>query len=374
MYDEMEEEEMNLSYNSLPECLNLKISEQLINLSELFNPLVNRAKLYSNPLFRQDVMNNNSKIKKWGKGVLQKTKALGSFLATPISPSSSVDSEIVATSSNDDSDGYTSYTDYTDYTDNKKNEKEKLVTSSDSNKTKNTKNFFSRLFKPKKKNESVKDTLAPRDRKVQSNPTYSDDDISVVNHPTYDTNSLKRHESEKLDRTVKHVDHHLYRSYSDDFNSSLFGTNEGSLHSGILYESNNEDGESCVWLNVNSSGYSHSHAAMPMFGTTRRMNGYSKAYISPPPAQPSSPATSVISDDGIDDNDDSCNEDVFISLDSTNSNTQSEMIDFDVFNQTPVFPNSMSSSSIAAPSGFYETKDIPVDPNTLATANIIGKK
>ena len=65
MYDEMEEEEMNLSYNSLPECLNLKISEQLINLSELFNPLVNRAKLYSNPLFRQDVMNNNSKIKKW---------------------------------------------------------------------------------------------------------------------------------------------------------------------------------------------------------------------------------------------------------------------------------------------------------------------
>ena len=80
------------------------------------------------------------------------------------------------------------------------------------------------------------------------------------------------------------------------------------------------------------------------------------------------------SDDGNDDNDDSCNEDVFISLDSTNSNTQSEMIDFDVFNQTPVFPNSMSSSSIAAPSGFYETKDIPVDPNTLATANIIGKK
>ena len=31
MYDEMEEEEMNLSYNSLPECLNLKISEQLIS-------------------------------------------------------------------------------------------------------------------------------------------------------------------------------------------------------------------------------------------------------------------------------------------------------------------------------------------------------
>ena len=161
MYDEMEEEEMNLSYNSLPECLNLKISEQLINLSELFNPLVNRAKLYSNPLFRQDVMNNNNKIKKWGKGVIQKTKALGSFLATPTSPSSSVDSEVVVTSSNDDSDGYTDYTDYTDY---KNNEKEKLVVSSDSNKSKNTKNFFSRLFKPKKKNESVKETLAPRDR------------------------------------------------------------------------------------------------------------------------------------------------------------------------------------------------------------------
>ena len=356
MYDQMEEEEMNLYYNSLPECVNLKISEELINLSEIFNPLVNRAKLYSNPLFRQDVMNND-KIKKWGQGVLRKTKALGSFLATPTS-ASPIDTEVVTTSSNDDYE-------YTDYTNHKNNEKEKLVVTPDSTKSKNSKNLFSRLFKPKKKNESSKETLAPRDRKVQPNPTYSDDDISVVNHPIYDNNSLKRRESDRLDRVVKHVDHHLYRSYSDDFNSSLFGTNDCSLHSGTLYESNNEDGESCVWLNVNSSGSSHSHAAIPMFGTTRRMNGYSKAYISPPPAQPSSPATSVISD-----TEDSWNEGEFLSLDTANSTSQTDMIDFDVFNQPPGLISPLTPST--APSGFYETKDIPVDPNTLATATIIG--
>ena len=72
---------MNISYNSLSECLNL-VADQFTSLTELFNPLVSRAKLLANPLFRSDVMAND-KLKKWGKGVLQKTKAMATLLSPP---------------------------------------------------------------------------------------------------------------------------------------------------------------------------------------------------------------------------------------------------------------------------------------------------
>ena len=72
---------MNISYNSLSECLNL-VADQFTSFTELFNPLVSRAKLLANPLFRSDVMAND-KLKKWGKGVLQKTKAMATLLSPP---------------------------------------------------------------------------------------------------------------------------------------------------------------------------------------------------------------------------------------------------------------------------------------------------
>ena len=74
--------ELNLSYNSLAEYLKLNVSQQNISLSELLNPLVTRAKLYSNPLFRQDMMAND-KLVRWGKGMLRKTKQMATILATP---------------------------------------------------------------------------------------------------------------------------------------------------------------------------------------------------------------------------------------------------------------------------------------------------
>lgn len=79
LYNELKEEDMNISYNSLSECLNL-VADQFTSFTELFNPLVSRAKLLANPLFRSDVMAND-KLKKWGKGVLQKTKAMATLLS-----------------------------------------------------------------------------------------------------------------------------------------------------------------------------------------------------------------------------------------------------------------------------------------------------
>ena len=78
--------ELNLSYNSLAEYLKMNVSQQNISLSEILNPLVTRAKLYSNPLFRQDMMTND-KLVRWGKGMLRKTKQMATILATPTSNS-----------------------------------------------------------------------------------------------------------------------------------------------------------------------------------------------------------------------------------------------------------------------------------------------
>ena len=76
---------MNISYISLPECMHF-VADQMASLSELFNPLVNRARLLSNPLFRSEVMAND-KLKEWGKGVLRKTRAITTFLSTPTADS-----------------------------------------------------------------------------------------------------------------------------------------------------------------------------------------------------------------------------------------------------------------------------------------------
>lgn len=337
MYNEMEEEEMNLSYNSLPECLNLKITEQLINLTELFNPLVTRAKLYSNPLFRQDVMNND-KLKKWGQGMLRKTKVLGTFLSTPTT-SPVEPEETVANDFQEDP-----------------SEREKLVVTSshsENGKSKNNKNFFSRLFKPKKKNESTQETGNGSKNLKSSLSTRSVDDLSLSPH-SYDDASLKRRSSDQMNRPVKHADHQLYRSYSDDFNASIHGGGDITIHTSTV---GNDESESCMWLNVNSSGSTHSHAAYPMYGNTRRIAGYSRNYVSPPPAQQISPEVDMTSEVMIPE------EGEFVSLDSTEGIQlpQVETVDFDSILQA------------TTPSGFYETRGVHVDPSTLATANLIGK-
>ena len=79
---------MNISYISLPECMNF-VADQMASLSELFNPLVNRARLLSNPLFRSEVMAND-KLKEWGKEVLRKTRAITTLLSTPTADSPEV--------------------------------------------------------------------------------------------------------------------------------------------------------------------------------------------------------------------------------------------------------------------------------------------
>ena len=306
---------MNLSYNSLPECLNLKISEQLINLSELFNPLVTRAKLYSNPLFRQDVINND-KIKKWGQDVLRKTRAFGSLLTTPAEVDAPSIDAVQEESSLSQSEGS----------------------------RKGGKNFLSRLFKSKKKEVSP-ESAQPA---VPHYSTHTEEDDLLTEY------AINRRNSEKVGPIVRHVDHQLYRSYSDDFNNSLH-SNDFPSHSTLT--SGSEESESRVWLNVNSSGSSHSHA-VSTYSNARRNASHSRSYVSPPPAQPSSPQNSVISDS----EERSPEEGEFVSLDSTDGVQQMEVIDFDSILQP------------SPPSGFYESRGTQIDPSTLAAANLIGRR
>ena len=90
MYNELGEEEMNISYNALSELFGVDLMNQLASLSEFFSPLKNRAKLYSNPLFLHDMMSND-KIKQWSKDMFRKTKAVATRLVNPAASSSSSD-------------------------------------------------------------------------------------------------------------------------------------------------------------------------------------------------------------------------------------------------------------------------------------------
>lgn len=87
MYNELGEEEMNISYNALSELFGVDLIKQLASFSELLSPLKNRAKLYSNPLFLHDMMSND-KIKRWSQDMFRKTKAVASRLVTAATSSS----------------------------------------------------------------------------------------------------------------------------------------------------------------------------------------------------------------------------------------------------------------------------------------------
>ena len=83
---------MNISYNALSELFGVDLIKQLASLSEFFSPLKNRAKLYSNPLFLHDMMSND-KIKQWSKDMFRKTKAVATRLVTAASSSSDEEDE-----------------------------------------------------------------------------------------------------------------------------------------------------------------------------------------------------------------------------------------------------------------------------------------
>ena len=106
MYNELGEEEMNISYNALSELFGVDLMNQLASLSEFFSPLKNRAKLYSNPLFLHDMMSND-KFKQWSKDMFRKTKAVATRLVNPASSSSSSDDDNANADKNGDKEGKT---------------------------------------------------------------------------------------------------------------------------------------------------------------------------------------------------------------------------------------------------------------------------
>ena len=296
LYDELEEVELNLSYNSIAAYLKMNVSQQNISLSELLNPLVTRAKLYSNPLFRQDVM-NNEKLVRWGKGMLRKTKQMATILSTPSSMSPteqgapwgspqrfSFQSEARGISDDDDIQiEEPSRRSSLPHDDDAHRSIEIIrARSQDSipedKKKGNGMNFLSRLFKPKKPREegrlsrrnssrSANSTELSRDRSSSRSSLLQEDE--PLSH-SYDPLSTRFRSDMTRSRphTPKPVrrSHKLYRSYSDDINASEnrmeLGASAHNDMDDVLSEikpvtSESNDGEKRLWLNVNATAPAH---------------------------------------------------------------------------------------------------------------------
>lgn len=302
---------MNISYNSLPECLNL-VADQFTSISEIFNPLVNRAKLLANPLFRSDVMAND-KLKKWSKGMIRKTKAMANLLSTPTetpdrvsaSPlegsvrlaryiSSSSDEELII--ARPGSRGKSTASPEVCYPNSRRQSgghSELTPTrSDDSSQRRNGKGFFSRIFKGKKKEgndrrNSLRGRGSDRDSSRSSLLGEMDRESSLsgivgsydpaLERFSYDTAMLQRRASDRVDyegnRTASptriHRSHYRYRSYSDDLNSNSSSKgldllpltpsylNDGATEAWTDDESFGEEQESRLWLNVNACVSNH---------------------------------------------------------------------------------------------------------------------
>ena len=298
---------MNISYNSLPECLNL-VADQFTSISELFNPLMTRAKLLTNPLFRSDVMAND-KLKRWGKGMIRKTKAMANLLSTPTeaserasqspldgimcsSPSRHVSSPsdeelIIARPSSRGKSAVSSEVGSSLGRRQSGGHSELGSSRSDDSSRRNGKNFFSRIFKGKKK-EGNDRRNSLRSRGSDRDSLLSDverrdpfDSIPGIYDPTlerysYDTAMLQRRASDRVEYEGNrgaspvrvHRNHYRYRSYSDDLNSNstkgldLLPLTPSYLNEGAteVWTDEEEFGEqeSRVWLNVNACVGSHS--------------------------------------------------------------------------------------------------------------------
>ena len=306
LYNEMEEEEMNISYNSLPACLNL-VADQFTSISELFNPLMTRAKLLTNPLFRSDVMAND-KLKRWGKGMIRKTKAMANLLSTPTEASERVSqspvdgpigspSRYISSSSDEElviarpgSRGKSSLSSEVNSSLGRRQSgghSEFGSNRSEDSSRKNGKNFFSRIFKGKKK-EGNERRNSLRSRGSDRDSLLSDidkrdvlDSISGSYDPTlerysYDAAMLQRRASDRVEYEGNqcssparvHRSHYRYRSYSDDLNGNsskgldLLPLTPAYLNEGAVDVWTDEgdfgEQESRVWLNVNACVGSHS--------------------------------------------------------------------------------------------------------------------
>ena len=317
--------ELNLSYNSLAEYLKLNVSQQNISLSELLNPLVTRAKLYSNPLFRQDMMAND-KLVRWGKGMLRKTKQMATILATP-TPASPRDQDGSWTApqrfsfqeaSSGPSDPNTSNgrsdLNHQSSQSSQSSQSEEIqiappvrhssagreepqqpillsrARSQDglTEERRKSGSFLARLFKPKKAKDAMKareskgDGRLPRRNSARSTPS------TEVSEPI----------SLSFDRAQAHTpkpvrrSHKLYRSYSDDFQASenrlaVDGCAHDPLSNVLSEVAPAPEGEVAkrLWLNVNVPAPAH------WVGEPRGEGGSDEAwgapehhgYVSPPP-------------------------------------------------------------------------------------------
>ena len=321
--------ELNLSYNSLAEYLKLNVSQQNISLSELLNPLVTRAKLYSNPLFRQDMMAND-KLVRWGKGMLRKTKQMATILATP-TPASPRDQAGSWTApqrfsfqeaSSGPSDPNTSNGRSDLNHQNSQNSQSSQSSQSEeeiqiappvrhssagreeprqpillsrarsqdglAEERRKSGSFLARLFKPKKAKDAMDarenkgDGRLPRRNSARSAPsTEASEPISLS------FNRAQAHTPKPVRRS-----HKLYRSYSDDFQASENRLAvDGCVHdplSNVLSEvAPAPEGEAAkrLWLNVNVPAPVH------WVGEPRGEGGSDEAwgarehhgYVSPPP-------------------------------------------------------------------------------------------
>ena len=314
LYDELEEVELNLSYNSIAAYLKMNVSQQNISLSELLNPLVTRAKLYSNPLFRQDVM-NNEKLVRWGKGMLRKTKQMATILSTPSSMSpteqgapwsppqrlsfQSPPQRLSFQSPPQRLSFQSSPREISDDDDiqiEEPSRRHSLPHEDDSHRSIEVSharsqdsipedkkkgsgmNFLSRLFKPKKPKEdtrlprrsssrSANSTELSRDRSSsRSSLLQEDEPLSRSYDPVpaqfrSDAVQPRAHTPKPIRRS-----HKLYRSYSDDISASEsrmeLGTSVHNDMDDVLseikpVESAANDGEKRLWLNVNSTAPAH---------------------------------------------------------------------------------------------------------------------
>ena len=318
--------ELNLSYNSLAEYLKLNVSQQNISLSELLNPLVTRAKLYSNPLFRQDMMAND-KLVRWGKGMLRKTKQMATILATP-TPASPRDQDGSWTapqrfsfqeassgpSDPNTSNGRSDLNHQSSQSSQSSQSEEEIqiappvrhssagreepqqpillsrARSQDglTEERRKSGSFLARLFKPKKAKDAMKareskgDGRLPRRNSARSTPsTEASEPISLS------FNRAQAHTPKPVRRS-----HKLYRSYSDDFQASenrlaVDGCAHDPLSNVLSEVAPAPEGEVAkrLWLNVNAPAPAH------WVGEPRGEGGSDEAwgapehhgYVSPPP-------------------------------------------------------------------------------------------
>ena len=290
--------ELNLSYNSLAEYLKLNVSQQNISLSELLNPLVTRAKLYSNPLFRQDMMAND-KLVRWGKGMLRKTKQMATILATP-TPASPRDQDGSWTapqrfsfqeassgpSDPNTSNGRSDLNHQSSQSSQSSQSEEEIqiappvrhssagreeprqpillsrARSQDglTEERRKSGSFLARLFKPKKAKDAMKareskgDGRLPRRNSARSTPsTEASEPISLS------FNRAQAHTPKPVRRS-----HKLYRSYSDDFQASenrlaVDGCAHDPLSNVLSEVAPAPEGEAAkrLWLNVNVPAPAH---------------------------------------------------------------------------------------------------------------------